>query len=198
MSTARIPHAIGRADGARRLVRRRRSGTPTLITGGAGFIGSNLAHRLLSTGRPVLILDNLSRPGVVHNLEWLRATHGGAVEILVADVRDKAAVREAVARVRHVYHFAAQVAVTSSLADPCEDFAINALGTLNVLEALRAQASAALAGVHLDQQGLWRAGRRAADAPGPALSAGVGDPALARRVRGATARFPQSLRVLEG
>jgi CDP-paratose 2-epimerase len=57
---------------------------------------------------------------------------------MVADVRDAAAVRRAVARAHHVFHFAAQVAVTTSLADPREDFAVNAQGTLNVLEAARA------------------------------------------------------------
>jgi CDP-paratose 2-epimerase len=113
---------------------------PTLITGGAGFVGANLAHRLLAEGQPVLILDNLSRPGVERNLAWLKETHPRGLEIVVADVRDAAAVNEVVARARHVFHFAAQVAVTTSLVDPREDFSINALGTLNVLEAIRAQA----------------------------------------------------------
>jgi CDP-paratose 2-epimerase len=111
----------------------------TLITGGAGFIGANLAHRLLSEGRRVLVLDNLSRPGVEQNLKWLQEVHGDALEVAVEDVRDRAAVARAVARTRQVFHFAAQVAVTTSLADPIEDFSINAQGTLNVLEAVRAQ-----------------------------------------------------------
>jgi len=112
---------------------------PTLITGGAGFVGANLAHRLLSDKRPVLILDNLSRPGVERNLAWLRENHPDGLQVTVADVRNTHAVNEAVARARRVFHFAAQVAVTTSLVDPREDFAINALGTLNVLEAVRAQ-----------------------------------------------------------
>jgi CDP-paratose 2-epimerase len=112
-----------------------------LITGGAGFIGSNLAHRLLSAGRPVRILDNLSRPGVEQNLQWLRRTHGGRLAVRVADVRDATAVERAMEDVDQVFHFAAQVAVTTSLVQPQEDFAINALGTLNVLEAARAQAT---------------------------------------------------------
>ncbi|KTT25110.1 NAD-dependent epimerase/dehydratase family protein [Pseudacidovorax intermedius] len=112
----------------------------TLITGGAGFVGSNLAHRLLSAGERVLVLDNLSRPGVADNLQWLRAQHGERLSVAVQDVRDGAAVREAVARARRVFHFAAQVAVTTSLADPHGDFETNALGTLNVLEAARRQA----------------------------------------------------------
>ena len=118
-----------------------RAQAATLITGGAGFVGANLAHRLLSEGRPVILLDNLSRAGVEKNLQWLRDVHGDAVEIMVEDIRDRAGVQHAVARSRHVYHFAAQVAVTTSIADPIEDFDINARGTLNVLEAIRLQPS---------------------------------------------------------
>jgi len=113
---------------------------PVLITGGAGFVGANLAHRLLSQGTSVLLFDNLARAGVERNLQWLRDTHGSRVEIEVADVRDRAAVTRAVRKARQVFHFAAQVAVTTSLTDPVEDFEINARGTLNVLEAARAQA----------------------------------------------------------
>jgi CDP-paratose 2-epimerase len=109
----------------------------TLITGGAGFIGCNLAHRLLAAGRRVRVLDNLSRPGVEQNLQWLRQQHGDLLEFVRADVRDAAAVAQAMAGVQQVFHFAAQVAVTTSLEDPREDFAVNALGTLNVLEAAR-------------------------------------------------------------
>jgi len=112
---------------------------PTLITGGAGFVGANLAHRLLSEKRRVLILDNLSRPGVERNLAWLRDSHPDGLQVTIADVRDAQAVNEAVARARHVFHFAAQVAVTTSLVNPREDFTVNALGTFNVLEAVRAQ-----------------------------------------------------------
>ena len=111
----------------------------TLITGGAGFIGSNLAHRLLTMGRKVRVLDNLSRPGVEQNLQWLRQQHGGLLEFVRADIRDAAAVQQAVNGVQQVFHFAAQVAVTTSLENPQEDFAINALGTLNVLEAARSR-----------------------------------------------------------
>jgi len=111
---------------------------PALITGGAGFIGTNVAARLLQSGRRVRIFDNLSRAGVEHNLRWLCDTFGDRVERVVADVRDGSAVAQAVAGVGEVYHFAAQVAVTSSLDDPLFDFAVNAGGTLNLLEALRA------------------------------------------------------------
>jgi len=109
----------------------------TLITGGAGFIGCNLAHRLLAMGRKVRILDNLSRPGVELNLQWLREQHGDRLQVVVADIRDEAAVQRAVAGTSQVYHFAAQVAVTTSLCDPREDFLVNAQGTLNLLEAAR-------------------------------------------------------------
>jgi len=110
---------------------------PVLITGGAGFIGCNLAHRLLREGRRVILFDNLSRSGVEQNVRWLRDTHGDAVELCIGDVRDGEAVRRAVARAGQVFHFAAQVAVTTSLDDPTNDFTVNARGTMNVLEAIR-------------------------------------------------------------
>jgi CDP-paratose 2-epimerase len=108
-----------------------------LITGGAGFIGANLAHRLLSGGALVTILDNLARPGVERNLRWLRETHGDLVQITIGDVRDALLVRRLVARAGCVYHFAAQVAVTTSLTSPRPDFEVNAAGSVNVLEAAR-------------------------------------------------------------
>jgi CDP-paratose 2-epimerase len=119
----------------------RTSSRPVLITGGAGFIGTNLAHRLLSAGRPVLLFDSLARPGVEQNLRWLHDTHGSMVEIAIADTRQADAVRRAVNRASQVFHFAAQVAVTTSLTDPVEDFEVNGRGTLNLLEAIRAQAA---------------------------------------------------------
>jgi CDP-paratose 2-epimerase len=112
-----------------------------LITGGAGFVGSNLAHALLSRGRSVRILDKLSRPGVEQNLQWLQAQHGARLETVIGDVRDTEVVKRAVAGASQVFHFAAQVAVTTSLVDPRDDFMTNALGTLNVLEAARARPS---------------------------------------------------------
>jgi CDP-paratose 2-epimerase len=108
-----------------------------LITGGCGFVGTNLADRILSAGRRVCVFDDLSRPGVERNLEWLRATHGDNLVVRIADVRDVAAMREAVRRASHVFHLAAQVAVTTSLGDPIHDFDVNARGTVNVLEAIR-------------------------------------------------------------
>jgi CDP-paratose 2-epimerase len=87
-----------------------------------------------------VIFDNLSRPGVERNVEWLREMHGSDFDLVQEDVRDAKAVTRAVARASQVYHFAAQVAVTTSIVNPLEDFSVNAQGTLNVLEAARAQA----------------------------------------------------------
>lgn len=111
---------------------------PILLIGGAGFIGANLCSRLVRTGARVRILDDLSRAGAEDNLAWLRAEYGDIVEARIADVRSREAVRSAVEDVQAVFHFAAQVAVTTSLADPRHDFDVNARGTLEVLEALRA------------------------------------------------------------
>ena len=110
---------------------------PVLITGGAGFIGSNLADAIASDGRDVLIYDALARPGVERNLAWLKGKHGRKIRSVVADIRDAAAVRDAARDASAVFHFAAQVAVTTSMVDPMDDHGINILGTLNVLEALR-------------------------------------------------------------
>ena len=118
---------------------------PVLITGGAGFVGTNLADRLLCGGRAVRIYDSLARPGAERNLRWLRARHGFRVDFRRGDVRSAAGLDRAVADpvsghgagVGTVFHLAAQVAVTTSLDEPGEDFAINAAGTLNLLEAVR-------------------------------------------------------------
>ncbi len=113
----------------------------TLITGGAGFIGTNLAHRLLTAGEPVLLYDSIARPGVERNLAWLREMHGDRVQIEIADIRQADVLGRAVARASQIFHFAAQVAVTTSLLEPLEDFDVNARGTLLLLEAIRAQPS---------------------------------------------------------
>lgn len=110
---------------------------PILITGGAGFIGSNLAYRLASEGHQIIVYDALSRPGVERNLEWLRSIHGDRISSIVGDVRDEDQLARAAADVKAVYHFAAQVAVTTSLVDPREDFDINVRGTVNLLDAIR-------------------------------------------------------------
>ena len=112
----------------------------TLITGGAGFVGTNLADRLLAEGHRVVVLDNLSRPGVEENLRHVTERHAGLVEVEEADVRDPAAVRRAMRGAARVFHLAGQVAVTTSLDDPLDDAATNIQGTLNLLEQARAQA----------------------------------------------------------
>ena len=111
-----------------------------VIFGGAGFIGSNWAYWLLqNSNAKVHVFDNLSRAGVRHNLEWLQqsAPGSGRLTITVADVRSARMVESAVRHATEIYHFAAQVAVTSSLADPRHDFEVNVGGTLNILEAAR-------------------------------------------------------------
>jgi CDP-paratose 2-epimerase len=110
-----------------------------VVTGGAGFIGVNLADRLAGMGEDVLVLDALSRPGVERNLVWLRSRHPTRVKALVGDVRDRDTVARAMSNASAVFHLAAQVAVTSSLIDPLEDVDVNLRGTLNLLEALRAR-----------------------------------------------------------
>lgn len=108
-----------------------------LITGGAGFIGSNLADRLIGEGYQVVVYDDLSRRGAEQNVAWLRARHGERWLLLQADVRDFATLCRAAADADIIYHLASQVAVTSSVQDPRHDFEVNALGTFNVLEAAR-------------------------------------------------------------
>jgi len=111
----------------------------TLITGGIGFIGTNLADRLLRDGHDVVLFDNIGRAGVQENLDWLRGEHGDRIQFVKGDVRDFGAVEKAVQGAEAVFHLAAQVAVTTSIANPQEDFSINAQGTVNVLEAARRQ-----------------------------------------------------------
>ena len=111
-----------------------------LVTGGAGFIGCNLADRLASGGAEVQVFDSLARPGVERNMAWLQARHGPAITPLIADIRDEDAVAAAVRGADAVFHLAAQVAVTTSLAAPRADFDVNVCGVLNVLEAARPRA----------------------------------------------------------
>jgi CDP-paratose 2-epimerase len=110
-----------------------------LVTGGAGFIGTNTADRLLRTGWRVRVLDDLSRPGVERNLAWLESEHREHLEIEIADLADVEAVTRAVRGADSIFHFAAQVAVTRSLAEPLQDATVNVRGTLNLLEAARAR-----------------------------------------------------------
>jgi CDP-paratose 2-epimerase len=114
-----------------------------LITGGAGFIGSHLAERLLEHGNSVVILDNFYRNGSRTTALWLKSLFTNRLEIIEADVsRDMNVINDCVSKCDAVFHFAAQVAVTGSVIDPRLDFETNILGTFNVLEAIRAKSSA--------------------------------------------------------
>jgi CDP-paratose 2-epimerase len=108
-----------------------------VVTGGAGFIGSNLVEYFLKKKNEVVIFDNLSRPGSRINLSWIKSIPGN-LRIVEGDVRnDFDKLCEIVNNADVVFHFAAQVAVTTSVINPREDFEINALGTINVCEAVR-------------------------------------------------------------
>ncbi|MBB4004711.1 SDR family NAD(P)-dependent oxidoreductase [Aurantimonas endophytica] len=115
----------------------RRGAEPIVVTGGAGFIGCNIAESFLAEGRDVVVVDNLSRPGVERNLAWLRDRHRTRVHWQPGDVRDEDSLRDVLQDAGAVFHLAAQVAVTTSLEQPMADFEVNARGTLNVLEAVR-------------------------------------------------------------
>jgi len=113
-----------------------------LVTGGAGFIGSNYVNRLLSRGETVLVYDNLSRGGAEKNLDWLRQKFGkDAFQLVVGDVQDADLLNSVVKGLDVIVHLASQVAVTNSVLDPRHDFLVNALGTLNILEAARRSAN---------------------------------------------------------
>src|SRR5690606_13848899 len=134
----------GRLDAIRQAVARdfpapsvRRRLRPIVVTGGAGFIGSNLVDRLAREGHQVLVFDALDRPGVEQNLSWLKWRHRDRVSAAIADLRDADAVRDCIGEADGIFHLAAQVAVTTSLEHPIEDFEVNARGTLNLLEAIR-------------------------------------------------------------
>jgi CDP-paratose 2-epimerase len=110
---------------------------PIVVTGGSGFIGSNLADSFLRDGEDVVILDNLGRSGVDQNLGWLTQRHGERVHPVLADVRDLRGIEAAFTDAKAVFHLAAQTAVTTSLVHPIDDFEANARGTINVLESVR-------------------------------------------------------------
>ena len=116
------------------------SAPKTLITGGAGFIGCNAVRRFLERGHRVVVVDNLSRKGTPENLAWARQY--GEFEFEKLDIRSEESMNDLFARHRdvdNVIHLAGQVAVTTSVINPREDFDINALGTFNILEAIRLQ-----------------------------------------------------------
>jgi CDP-paratose 2-epimerase len=108
------------------------------ITGGAGFIGSNYVHKLIQRGENVTVYDNLSRAGAPHNVAWLEETFGkGAFKLIVGDLRDDKLLAESAKAADVIVHLAGQVAVTTSVVNPRDDFETNALGTFNALEAAR-------------------------------------------------------------
>ncbi len=113
-----------------------------LVTGGAGFVGANVADHLVRAGHRVLVIDDLRRPGSEQNAAWLTSTHGSLLDVLVAPLQDQRVMDAALAGCDVVVHLAAQVAVTGSLRDPGEDFEVNSRGTLRLLESVRRQASA--------------------------------------------------------
>jgi CDP-paratose 2-epimerase len=116
-----------------------------LITGGAGFIGSNYVHRLLERGEKVTIYDNLSRAGAKLNLTWLENMFGkDAFHLVMGDVTDAPLLTATARSADVIIHLAGQVAVTTSVTDPRQDFESNALGTFNALEAARLSGRAPL------------------------------------------------------
>ena len=108
-----------------------------LITGGAGFIGSNLAAHYLKQNHSVTLYDNLSRKNVTENIAWLKSINATHLSVIEQDVRDFASLSEAVKDKEVIFHEAGQTAVTTSLVDPRHDFEVNALGTFNLMEAVR-------------------------------------------------------------
>jgi len=108
-----------------------------LITGGCGFIGSNLAAEVLKRRDELFILDNLYRYGSEKNLNWLESI--GKFTFIHSDIRNYNDVEEAIKEIRPdiIFHLAGQVAMTTSLSNPRFDFEVNAVGTNNLLEAVR-------------------------------------------------------------
>ena len=116
--------------------------TDYLVTGGAGFIGCNYVNRILARGDSATVYDNLSRDGADANVDWLRGQHGqDSFRLIVGDVRGSDDLARAARGCEVIVHLAGQTAVTTSVIDPRSDFADNALGTFNALEAARAAPS---------------------------------------------------------
>lgn len=108
-----------------------------LITGGCGFLGSNLAAEALRRGDEVIIFDNLSRLGAMENQDWLRGQ--AEFRFVHADIRNQNDITRIVKETKPdaIFHLAGQVAMTTSIADPRKDFEINVMGSHNLLEAVR-------------------------------------------------------------
>ncbi len=119
-------------------MKERKKNEKIFITGGAGFIGCNTALRYSRKGFEVIVLDNLSRQGSAINLEWLKSK--GKITFVNCDIRNFSELNQIFKEnpdIGIVIHLAAQVAVTTSVHDPREDFEVNALGTFNLLESIR-------------------------------------------------------------
>ncbi|PZX19168.1 CDP-paratose 2-epimerase [Breznakibacter xylanolyticus] len=108
-----------------------------LITGGCGFIGSNLAAEVLKRGDELFIFDNLFRYGSSSNLEWLRKQ--GDFRFFPYDIRNLNDVETVVNEIKpdFIFHLAGQVAMTTSIQNPRLDFEVNAIGTFNLLDSVR-------------------------------------------------------------
>lgn len=108
-----------------------------LITGGCGFLGSNIARKILELGDELFIFDNLSRSGSQKNFDWLKRK--GNFTFFQGDIRNKETVTDVIREVVPdvIYHLAGQVAMTTSIKNPRLDFEINALGSFNVLESVK-------------------------------------------------------------
>ena len=108
-----------------------------LVTGGCGFVGSNIGRRLLENGSRVTLFDNLSRKGSSENLEWLRGC--GDLGFIAGDVADREQISNAIRETRPdvIFHLAGQVAMTTSVENPMRDFQTNVVGSVNLLEAVR-------------------------------------------------------------
>ena len=189
--------AVRKLAGAQRSMALVGRKSPVLITGGAGFIGCNLADRLAGEGENVLILDSLVRPGVEENLAWLRERHPRRIAAVISDVRDSAALTEAAARRRGGFpprgtgrgdHQPRRIRPRI--------FRSTCMGTFRLLEALRRRSTA----LHLRQheQGLWQSGRNGAGLRRRRLPARRSRAAPAWLGRDPAARFPHALWLLEG
>lgn len=108
-----------------------------LVTGGCGFVGSNLAAEVLRRGEELYVLDNLYRFGSSDNLEWLRKL--GEFKYYPYDIRNINDVETVIKEVQpdYIFHLAGQVAMTTSISNPRLDFEVNALGTFNLLDSVR-------------------------------------------------------------
>lgn len=108
-----------------------------LITGGCGFLGSNLASYGVKNGYDITVFDNLSRMGAYNNLEWLKKL--GKVTFINGDTRNKNDIENVIknGQFDSVFHLAGQVAMTTSISDPYKDFQTNAMGAVNLLDSIR-------------------------------------------------------------